>query len=119
MEEPKDVQLLKNLAPFALPPFCFITMDKLSPAAEEVKHFLTHSLGELKQLSLNEYGDLLDGSEWMKAIANAFPRVKDIIDLHKFSFSKKQVETIINNSLHLQWLEIDQCKFRKLCCFTE
>jgi hypothetical protein len=47
MNESKNVQLLKDLTPFALPPFDYINIDKISKAAEEVKHFLYHSIGQL------------------------------------------------------------------------
>jgi hypothetical protein len=44
MSESKDVQLLKDLAPFSLPPINCIRIDYISKAAEEVKHFLYHSI---------------------------------------------------------------------------
>jgi hypothetical protein len=116
MNRSKDVQLLKDLAPFALPPFGYINICDISKAAEEVKHFLYHSIGQLKLLDLNyEYGDLLDGSEWVEAIAKTLPRVKQTVWLNKFSFSKEQVEAIVDNSLHLKYLVMKWCELRKWC----
>jgi hypothetical protein len=46
MNESKSVQLLRDLAPFALPPFDYIHIYDLSKAAKEVRHFLVHSLGQ-------------------------------------------------------------------------
>jgi hypothetical protein len=115
MEESKDVQLLNDLAPFALPPLDFIGIRDISKAAEEVKHFLYHSIGQLRALSLNCDGALLDVSKWEETIVKTLPRVKLTVCLSNFSFSKKQVESNVDNSLHLETLEIAQCKFRKLC----
>jgi hypothetical protein len=115
MNESKNVQLLKDLTPFALPPFDYINIDKISKAAEEVKHFLYHSIGQLWALQLNLSGDLLDGSEWVEAIVKTLPRVKVIVFLHNFSFSKEQVEAIVDNSLHLETLVMALCKLRKWC----
>jgi hypothetical protein len=104
MNKSKDVQLLKDLAPFSLPPFDYISIDDISKAAEEVKHFLYHSIGQLRTLRLNYDGDLLDGSEWKEAIVKTLPRVKETVYLYNFSFSKEQVEAIVDNSLHLEYL---------------
>jgi hypothetical protein len=109
----KNVQLLENLAPFALPPFKEIRINYLSKAERDVKHFLVHSLGQIKDLSLNQVGDSLDGSEWVEAIAKALPRVRKYVYLWEFSFSKEQVEAIVDNSLHLESLNINECKLRK------
>jgi hypothetical protein len=114
MDESKDEQLLKDLAPFALPPFDYIDIDDISKAAEEVKHFLYHSIGQLRNLVLNN-GDLLDGSEWVEAIVKILPRVKVAVYLLYFSFSKEQVEAIVDNSLHLEELVMNYCKLRKWC----
>jgi hypothetical protein len=114
MDKSKDVQLLKDLAPFSLPPFNYISIDNISKAAEEVKHFLYHSIGQLRTLSLN-CGGLLDGSEWEEVIVKTLPRVKEAVYLINFSFSKEQVEAIVDNSLHLQFLKMFACKFRKWC----
>jgi hypothetical protein len=115
--ESEDVQLLKDLAPFTLPPFFNIQINFLSKAVEEVKHFLTHSLGQTIRLCLNDYkGELLDGSDWVETISKALPRVKKALTIFNFNFSKEQVEAIINNSLHLEYLFIRYCKLRKWCC---
>jgi hypothetical protein len=113
MDKAKDVQLLKDLPPFALPPFYWITISYISKAAEEVKHFLYHSIGQLRKLNLNYDGDLLDGSEWVEAIVKTVPKVKEEVGLRNFSFSKEQVEVIVDNSLHLEYLMMYQCKLRK------
>jgi hypothetical protein len=115
MNESKDVQLLKDLAPFALPPFERIDIYDISKAAEEVKHFLYHSIGQLRTLWLNFDSDLLDGSEWVEATVKTLPRVKQTVYLYRFSFSKEQVEAIVDNSLHLDQLEMQSCKLRKWC----
>jgi hypothetical protein len=115
MDKSKDVQLLKDLAPFALPPFYGIDMRNISKAAEEVKHFLYHSIKQLRQLDLNFDGDLLDGSEWVEAIVKTLPRVKEGVSLTNFSISKEQVEAIVDNSLHLEALDMIVCKLRKWC----
>jgi hypothetical protein len=115
MNESKDVQLMKDLASFALPPFDYITILDISKAAEEVKHFLYHSIGQLRQLQLNYLSDFLDGSEWEKAIVKTLPNVKKRVLLYNFSFSKEQVEAIVDNSLHLEVLGMAQCKLRKWC----
>jgi hypothetical protein len=115
MYKSKDVQLLKDLAPFALPPFDLIDIRYISKAAEEVKHFLYHSIGQLRQLDLDYEGDLLDGSEWVEAIVKTLPRVKEKVYLYNFSFSKEQVEAIVDNSLHLEALGMVLCKLRKWC----
>jgi hypothetical protein len=114
MDESKDEQLLKDLAPFALPPLDWIGIYNISKAAEEVKHFLYHSIGQLRNLVLNN-GDLLDGSEWVEAIVKILPRVKVAVYLLYFSFSKEQVEAIVDNSLHLESLWMEKCKLRKWC----
>jgi hypothetical protein len=111
----KNVQLLENLAPFALPPLKRIKISYLSKAERDVKHFLVHSLGQLKDLSLNQGGDSLDGSEWVEAIAKALPRVKKYVYLWRFNFSKEQMEAIVDNSFHLESLDINECKLRKWC----
>jgi hypothetical protein len=113
MNESKDVQLLKDLAPFVLPPFNRIDIWNISKAAEEVKHFLYHSIRKLRQLSLNTEGDLLDGSEWVEAIVKTLPKVKEKVHLWNFSFSKEQVEAIVDNSLHLENLWMYKIKLRK------
>jgi hypothetical protein len=115
MDKSKDVQLLKDLAPFSLPPFDRIEIYYISKAAEEVKHFLYHSIGQLRALSLNIDSGLLDGSEWKETIVNTLPSVKETVCLRHFSFSKEQVEAIVDNSLHLEYLGIFQCKLRKWC----
>jgi hypothetical protein len=115
MNNSKDVQLLKDLAPFTLPPFDRINLIYISRAAEEAKHFLYHSIGQLTMLILNEKGDFLDGSEWGEAIVKALPRVKKHVSLNEFSFSKEQVEAIVDNSLHLETLGMYSCKLRKWC----
>jgi hypothetical protein len=114
MNKSKNVQLLKYLAPFALPPFDYIIIRNISKVAEEVKHFLYHFIGQLRALDLN-CDDLLDGSEWVEAIVKTLPRVKQMIYLYNFSFSKEQVEAIVDNSLHLERLEMCECKLRKWC----
>jgi hypothetical protein len=111
----KNVKLLRDLAPFALPPLKKIVINYLSKAEREVKHFLVHSLGQQIDLSLNQGGDLLDGKEWVEAIVKALPRVKKYVYLWEFSFSKEQVEAIVDNSLHLESLDINRCKLRKWC----
>jgi hypothetical protein len=113
MNKSKDVQLLKDLAPFALPPFERIDIYYISKAAEEMKHFLYHSIGQLRRLSLNCDDHLLDGSEWVEAIVKTLPRVKQGIWLNNFSFSKEQVEAIVDNSLHLETFGMRYCKLRK------
>jgi hypothetical protein len=118
LDESKDVQLLKDLAFYALPPLSYISIKHLSGAAEEMKHFLVHSLGQLTRLDLNHDSDLLDGSEWVEAIANALLRVKERALLCNFSFTKEQVEIIVDNTLHLEWLVIRSCKLRKWCCLV-
>jgi hypothetical protein len=116
MNKSKDVQLLKDLAPFALPPFDRIDIRDISKAAEEVKHFLYHSIRQLRALYLNTAGFcLLDGSEWVEAIVRALPRVKERVYLMYFSFSKEQVKAIVDNSLHLETLWMYECKLRKWC----
>jgi hypothetical protein len=115
MNESKDVQLLKDLAPYALPPFDYIGIRDISKTAEEVKHFLSHSIEQLRALDLNKYGDLLDGSEWVEAIVKTLPRVKKKVELYNFNFSKEQVEAIVDNSLHLETLGMNNCKLRKWC----
>jgi hypothetical protein len=113
MNESKDVQLLKNLAPFALPPFDYININNISKAAEEVKHFLYHSIGQTRSLDLDIDDDLLDESEWVEVIVKALPRVKQQVILNRFSFSKEQVEAIVDNSLHLEQLVMLSCRLRK------
>jgi hypothetical protein len=115
MNKSKDVKLLKDLALFALPPFDYIFIEDISKAAEEVKHFLYHSIGQLRRLSLNYDSNLLDGSEWVEAIVKTLPRVKETVGLCNFSFSKEQVEAIVDNSLHLKTLGMNNCKLRKWC----
>jgi hypothetical protein len=115
MNSSKAVQLLKDLAPFALPPFDCIGIFNISKAAEEVKHFLYHSIGQLRELDLNCKGDLLDGSEWVEAIVKTLPSVKKTVLLYNFSFSKEQVEAIVDNSLHLKYPWMCECKLRKWC----
>jgi hypothetical protein len=85
----------------------------ISKAAEEVKHFLYHSIGQLRQLDLNFDGGLLDGSEWVESIVKTLPRVKERVHLYKFSFLKEQVEAIVDNSFHLVYLGMTACKLRK------
>jgi hypothetical protein len=104
MEKSKDVQLLEDLHHFTLPPFYFIKILNISKAAEEVRHFLCHSIGQLKQLSLNPLGKKLDGSEWKEAIVKVLSSVEKRMYLYNFSFSKEHVEDIVNNSLHLERL---------------
>jgi hypothetical protein len=115
MNESKDVQLLKDLTPFVLPPFDYINIRNISEAAEEVKHFFYHSIGQLRELDLNYNNALLDGSKWVEAIIKTLPRIKQMIYLWNFSFSKEQVEAIVDNSLHLEALGMAQCKLRKWC----
>jgi hypothetical protein len=115
MNESKDVQLLKDFVSFTLPPFDWIGISNISKAAEEVKHFLYHSIGQLRALELNYVGDLLDGSEWEEAIVKTLPRVKEAVYLNNFSFSKEQMEAIVDNSLHLECLRVCQCELRKWC----
>jgi hypothetical protein len=115
MNKYKDVRLLEDLAPFSLPPFDEIYIDNISDSAEDVKHFLYHSIGQLRKLGLNCEGDLSDGSEWVEAIVKALPSVKKEVSLYNFSFLKEQVETIVDNSLHLEKLLMGYCKLRK--CF--
>jgi hypothetical protein len=115
MNKSKDVQLLKNLASFAFPPIDYVKIDDLSKAVRKVKRLLTQSLGQLRHLHLNDKNDLLDGSEWVEAIVMALPRVKKEVQLWNFSFSKEQVEAIVDNSLHLEYLGIIECKLRKWC----
>jgi hypothetical protein len=119
MYKPEAVQLLKNLAPFILPPSDCIQILELSKAVVEVKHFLAHSMGQPRQLYLNHHdSDLLDGSEWVEAIVKALPRVKEAVSFCNFSFSKEQVEAIVNNSFNLETLEIKWCKLRKYSCLV-
>jgi hypothetical protein len=113
MDKSKDLMLLKDLAPFALPPFIYINIRNISKAVEEVKHFLYHSIGQIRELGLNFEGDLVDGSEWVEAIVKTLPRVKETIYFFNFSFSKEQVEAIVDNSLHLEYLSMSECKLRK------
>jgi hypothetical protein len=115
LDKSKDARLLKDLAAFALPPFHKMDIRSISQAAEEANHFLTYSLWKLNELYFNWswWGDVLDGSGWVDAIAKALPRVEKRVDLWHFSFSKKQVETIIDNSMHLKYLGIKECVFRK------
>jgi hypothetical protein len=94
MDESKDVQLLKNLASFALPPFNYINIRSFSKAVKEVNHFLACSLGQSRILILDSNGDSLDGSEWMEAIVKALSRVNESVYFNEFSFSKEQVEVI-------------------------
>jgi hypothetical protein len=115
MNRSKEVHLLKDLAPFALPPFHYIGISNISKAAEEVKHFLYHSIGQLRTLDLNSNCDLFDGSEVVEAIVKTLPRVKETVLLWNFSFSKEQVEAIVDNSLHLEYLGMSRCKLRKWC----
>jgi glycogen synthase len=107
MNESEDVQLIKNLAPFALPPFSYGRIHSLSYAEKEVKHFLAHSIGQLNVLNLNYGGDLLNGRDWVEAIVKVFSKVKEKIYLCKFSFSKEQVEAIVDKALHLRSLGIE------------
>jgi hypothetical protein len=113
INKPKDMELLKYLAQFALPPFDYINISDISKAAEEVKQFLHRSIGQLRELYLNRNSDLLDGSEWKEAIVKILPRVKGRVWLNFFSFSKAQVEAIVDNSLHLETLGMNNCKLRK------
>jgi hypothetical protein len=114
MKISKDVQLLKDIAPFSLPPFDVISIDHISEAAEEVTNFLCHSIGQPRELYL--YGShLLDGSEWEEAIVKTLPRVKKEVILNNFCFSKEQVEAIVDNSLHLRKIRMNYCKLRKWC----
>jgi hypothetical protein len=115
MYESEDLQLLKDLAPFALPPFDWIRIGISSKVAEGVKHFLYHSIGQLRRLYLNFNGDLFDGSEWVEAIVKTLPRVKQRVILIGINFSKEQVEAIVDNSLHLECLGMSYCKLRKWC----
>jgi hypothetical protein len=115
MNRSKDLQLLKDFAPFTLPPFDKIRIYKISEAAEEVKHFLCHSIGQLKALILNFNSEELDGSEWVETIVKTLPRVKERVYFWNFSFSKEQVEAIVDNSLHLEALSMHYCKLRKWC----
>jgi hypothetical protein len=119
MSKSKDVQLLKCLASFALPLFYMIGINHLSKAEREVKHFLGHSLGQTRELYLNRGSDLLDGSEWLQTIVKVLPRVIERVQFYKFSFSKEQVESIVDSSLHLEELLIVNCKLRKWCCLAE
>jgi hypothetical protein len=57
----------------------------------------------------------LDGSDWAEAIVKALPKVKKYVGLNNFSFSKEQLEAILDNSLHLKRLWIIKCKLRKWC----
>jgi hypothetical protein len=120
MNRSKHVQLLKDLAFFTLPPIDSVSIIFISKAEEEVKHFLIHSLGTTRALRLNCYRikSLMDGSQWTEAIVQALPKIKQRIELWKFSFSKQQVEVIVDNSHHLERLEIMDCKLRKLCCLV-
>jgi hypothetical protein len=104
MEKSEDVQLLKDLSHFPLPPFYLIKILNISMKAKKVRHFLCHSIGQLKQLSLNPLGKKLDGSEWKEAIVEALSSVEKRIYLYNFRFSKEQVEAIVDNSLHLERL---------------
>jgi hypothetical protein len=113
MSKFKNVKLLRDLAPFTLPPLKRIKISDLSKAERDVKHFLVHSLGQLKDLSLNQGGDSLNGSEWVEVIVKTLPRVKEFAHLWKISFSKEQVEAIVDNSFHLKSLHINECKLRK------
>jgi hypothetical protein len=118
MDNFKDVKLLKDLTPFALPPFYYIEIKNLSKAAEEVKNFLFNSLGQQRTLALNYDSDLVDGSEWVEAIIDALSRVKVKACLWNFNLSKENVEAIIDNSLHLEELWIRTSKLRKKCCLA-
>jgi hypothetical protein len=115
MKKSIDVQLLKYFAPFALPPFNSIYIRDISKAEEEMRHFLYHSIGQLRELDLNYDSDLLEWSEWMEAILKTLSRVKETVSLRNFSFSKEQVEAIVDNSLHLEFLGMQWCKLRKWC----
>jgi hypothetical protein len=113
MREHKDVQLLKYFFPFTLPPFDKINIHNLSEAEEEVKHFLVHSLGQTRELGVNFNGDLLDGSGWVEAIIKTLPSVKEMVELAHLSFSKEQIESVVDNALHLKTLKVYECKLRK------
>jgi hypothetical protein len=104
MNKSLDVQLLKDLAHFELPPFKRIDIYYLRDSASEVKHFLAHSFGQLSELCLNYDCYDLDGSKWEEAIAKAIPKVKNSVCLCNFSFRKKQMEIIVGSSFHLKSL---------------
>jgi hypothetical protein len=97
MNESKDIELLKNLTPFALPPLDCIIIYCLTKAERNVRHFLAYSLGQQKELTLNYDGKLLDGSKWVETIIIAIPKLKEKVSLERFRFSKEQVEAIIDN----------------------
>jgi hypothetical protein len=113
MKESNDVQLLTNLAPFTLPPIHYASISSLSEAIGEAKHFLIHSLGKINAIHLNRNGDLLNGSEWVEVIVKALPRIEKFAFIKAFKFSKEQVEAIIDNSFHLESLQVYGCQLRK------
>jgi hypothetical protein len=54
MRNEMDIQVLKDLALFTLPPFEFVEVYNLETRIfNVVNHFLSHSLGQVKELALN------------------------------------------------------------------
>jgi hypothetical protein len=106
MCQSKDVQLVRDLSIFVLPPIDYIGINYLSEATQEVKSFLTDSFRQTRILGLNWDGHLEDGSKWVKEIVKAFSKVEERVELRNFRFSKEEMEDIVDNSLHLDYLGI-------------
>lgn len=109
-----DVKLVKLLQSVALPPFERIKIYDLDNRInKEVNDFLSHSMGQVKELMLNPYGIEIKGHLYEEGIIQAIPKVTEGLYLLDFDFSKEQVEKIVDNSHHLESLNFIMDKLRK------
>jgi hypothetical protein len=115
---PSDLSLMTSLSVYTLPPFSSVSIHNLPIyGSNEVTHFLTHSLGQIKSLKINDCGLLVDGRGYLEAIQAAIGKVTKRVEVYKLSLGSL-VKEILNSSLHLKYLGIYECKLRKLI-FTQ
>jgi hypothetical protein len=113
MSKVKDVNLLKLLRWFSLPPCWGLYLNDLPDKHLKLtNHFLSYCFPKrIRVLQLNcGSKELVDGSKYIKSIANVIPKVIARVSLYKFEFTKEHVEIIVNASMNLDLLRFSRCK---------
>lgn len=118
MKRKKDIEILKELKYYKLPPFKSVSISGLPKKGSKlVSKFLCVNFPQLvKNFTFRDEGKqekLIDFGVYAEDLLKIIPKVTSIVSLNYLSFDKKALNQIFKASYKTKCLMLDNCQFRK------